>query len=73
MKSTKKAITLILLASMLATSVLTACGGAQGGTAKDSSNTSAGSPEVTAPEDTQFAPDSLPSDLDFGGKEISLL
>lgn len=73
MKSTKKAITLILLASMLATSVLTACGDAQGGTAKDSSNTSAGSPEVTAPEDTQFAPDSLPYDLDFGGKEISLL
>lgn len=65
-KQHSRAISLILLMSIMA---LCSCGGTS------SENTDTKAPDSTVSDETtsEFEPDSLPSDLDFGGKTINIL
>lgn len=70
--ATKKTVSLLILFAMLSASVMTSCGDTAGsGTETSVSPTDNGGEAIS--EDTMFEKDSLPADLNFGGKEVNIL
>ena len=66
MNRTRTALTLLLLAALIAS-----CG--ESGAQEDTPPQSDDVTTTAAPEETQFAPDSLPDDLDLGGKTVNIV
>ena len=66
MNRTRTALTLLLLAALIAS-----CG--ESGAQEDTPPQSDDAATTAAPEETQFAPDSLPDDLDLGGKTVNIV